>query len=403
MTEEEETHNRDKVLVSLTKLNTPFYTLVRYGNDKQTKKRKEVENMKQHSDWLYPVAYFGKFLEYKASEVTYDELKNLAGVVTFIMAFLPQPSNLNHRFVNRRFDKDNESFISYLIGMVRRLSSSLKRSQKDKRSSVDMFTLTEHELFGCIRRGKTQIVQYAPLFLLKYKPKKDSEEEALNELRNKEHDHHTNFTMPNIELWEKRDSTIQTHTVMCMGHRLAKLLEDVVRHYDTADVETFIQHDVQIELRNRIESEIGKYLKEEVCKEGSDINEIVMFDIIDNFSNKFAWCFQKRCVELYNLYLVDMDDFCINGCGQDMANKRGAVTWNELWSDQSKKRKELEKILATIIEKKNDRERKGIFEEKLCEQCYEKIRGQLSDRVAFKEGVSCIHVKKTEDNRKDSI
>ena len=41
MTEEEETHNRDKGLVSLTKLNTPFYTLVRYGNDKQTKKEKK--------------------------------------------------------------------------------------------------------------------------------------------------------------------------------------------------------------------------------------------------------------------------------------------------------------------------------------------------------------------------
>eukprot|EP00956_Cyclotella_meneghiniana_P011188 scaffold15697_cov40-Cyclotella_meneghiniana.AAC.16 len=39
MTEAEETHNRDKGLVSLTKLKTPFYTLVRYGNDKQTKKR----------------------------------------------------------------------------------------------------------------------------------------------------------------------------------------------------------------------------------------------------------------------------------------------------------------------------------------------------------------------------
>eukprot|EP00956_Cyclotella_meneghiniana_P031060 scaffold80450_cov49-Cyclotella_meneghiniana.AAC.1 len=275
MTEEEETHNRDKGLVSLTKLNTPFYTLVRYGNDKQTKKRKEVENMKQHSDLLYPVAYFGKFLEYKASEITYDELKNLAGVVTFIMAFLPQPSNLNHRFVNRRFDKDKESFISYLIGMVQRLSSSLKWSQKDKRSSVERFTLTEHELFGVIKRGKTQIVQYAPLFLLKYKPKKDREEEALNELRNKEHDHHTNFTMSNIELWEKRDITIHTRTVMCMGHRLAKLLEDVVRRYDKTDVETFIQHDVQIEFRNRIESEIGKYLKKEVCKDGSSINGIV--------------------------------------------------------------------------------------------------------------------------------
>ena len=116
------------------------------------------------------------------------------------------------------------------------------------------------------------------MFLLKYKPKKDREEEALNELRNKEHDHHTNFTMSNIELWEKRDITIHTRTVMCMGHRLAKLLEDVVRHYDKTDVETFMQHDVQIEFRNRIESEIGKYLKEEVCKEGSDINGIRMFE-----------------------------------------------------------------------------------------------------------------------------
>eukprot|EP00956_Cyclotella_meneghiniana_P011187 scaffold15697_cov40-Cyclotella_meneghiniana.AAC.15 len=285
--------------------------------------------MKQHSDWLYPVAYFGKFLEYKASEVTNNVLKKLAGVVTFIMAFLSQPSNLNHRFVNRRFDKDNESFILYLIEMVRRLSSSLKRSQRDKRSSVEMITLTEHEQLGCIKRGKKLIVQYAPLFLLKYKPKEGSEKEALKDLRNKEHDHHTKYRIMEEERQYHTNTYSDVH-----GASACKIAGGLFLSYDTTDVETFIRHDVQIEFQNRIKSEICKYLKEEVCKEGSDINQICMFEIINNFSNKFEWCFQKRYVQLYNLYLVDMDDFCINGCSQDMANKKGAVTWNELWSNQ---------------------------------------------------------------------
>ena len=86
------------------------------------------------------------FLQYRPSEVTFKEVNLLAGVITFIMAFLPQLKDPNHRYVNQRYYKDNETFMEYLLGMVRRLSSSLNRKQCDTRSRVEMFDPGEHEL-----------------------------------------------------------------------------------------------------------------------------------------------------------------------------------------------------------------------------------------------------------------
>ena len=395
MTAEEETDNQRNDLVQLIKLNNPFMTLVRFDNT--TNQRKE--EMIQHSAWLYPVAKYGMFLQYRPSEVTFKEVYLLAGVITFSMAFLPQPKNPNHRYVNRRYYKDNESFMEYLLGTVRRLSSSLYRKQRDTRSRVEMFDPGEHDLFGCIKKGKKQSVNYGPLFHLKYQPMKDHKKEAMEGLRRKEFSHHTNFTMSGPIFWEKRENTVMTHTVMNMGHEIAKLLERVVSQFaKQTDVQRFIQLEVQNLFRKTIKDVLGDHLKEEVKKDDSDIDKKRMFDIIDYFVEKFAWCFQKRCMELYNLHLVDMDDLCINGCGRDMANEKGWYTWNGLNSN-AKSNRELDAIIKSLIDKKKNRELEGIFEEKLCKDCYE----NLCVRKPIKDGVSCIHVKKSEEKRSDNI
>ena len=349
-------------------------------NDRQTIRRHSIFLFESASVEVYlPSESFSEWINQYISE-------RLSGLIVFVMVFLPEKVNDDHRRVNRLYNiNDHGPFMDYLVSIFNELKNTIMKKP-----------LGSQQLFGVYRnKNGEHSFEHKPLFQIKHRAASNQSENALESINRRGK---LNFKKKtdNVRLWESVKPHMSVEDVHDKAVDVAEVIRlrlDKYRNTVNGSERNFFDPKVQLEFRKSLEEALNEHLiknervNEKHCKlqynEESDKNALAY---VRYFTSKLSWTIQQRCVGLYHISRDEnvKNTCCSEGCIKDLTTM--SESDQEDWFTFVAKLKD-KCVLKSVQQSKLEKEIRDEFGLAICRDCYERNHSGHVDHSKSETGI----------------